>query len=139
MRILSTLIPVALLLASTATAQTCTFTNFGRACGADLAGSLARGPAIQMDVSNAAPGSIAIFVAGHRTNRPHPLPNSNCLLVVEPRITLLEQVNLNGNARFLMRMPNVTPLAIDFQAVTIALNRNGRTAESSNGVTMVCR
>lgn len=141
MKLLS-LVAGALLLAGAAVAQThptCTFTSFGRPCGGDLAGSIVRGPAIQMDVTNAAPASVAILVAGHMAARPHPLPNSNCLLLVDPRLTLVTPVDRHGNASFHLRLPHVTPLDVDFQAVTIALHRNGRTAESTNGVTLQCR
>ncbi len=143
---LSHLLAAAAVLAVAAVAQTrptYSFTSFGRPCGGDLAGSLNTTravPAIQMDVTNAAPSSFAILVAGHQAARPHSLPGSNCLLLVDPRITLVGSVDARGNATFLLSLPRIpTPWSIDFQAVTIALNRNGRTAESTDGVTVSAR
>ncbi|MFO1053417.1 MAG: hypothetical protein U1F36_14490 [Planctomycetota bacterium] len=125
------------LCAGAAIAQTATFTNFGRPCGGDLNGSQVRGPAVQMDVTNAAPGSYAILCVGQQ-QRPVALPGSNCYLVVNPRITLNTQVDRAGNASFLLRLPNM-PINVDMQVVTVALSRNGRTAESTNGVNLVWR
>lgn len=134
---------LAAFLCATATAQvTCTFTNFGRPCGGELNGSqLTRLPAVQMDVTNAAPASLAILVLGaQQLPRPIQLPGSNCTLLVNPRVTLIAPVSARGTASFQLRLPNVAPrLAIEFQAVTLGLSRNGRIAESTNGVTMVCR
>ena len=127
---LSSILASVLLLAATTVAQNCTFTNFGRPCGGDLAGSLVRGPAIRMAVTNAAPSSVAVLVVGQTAARPHPLPGSNCLLLVDPRITFAQPVGPRGNTEFLMRLPNVRALDVDFQVVTVASSRNGRTAES---------
>lgn len=139
-----TAILAALLVSATASAQvTCTFTNFGTPCGADLAGSqiTARLPAVQMDVTNAAPASVAILAIGsQRIPTPIRLPGSSCTLIVNPRITLLAPVDARGHASFALRLPGVaTPFSLQFQAVTVALSRNGRTAESSNGVLLNCR
>jgi hypothetical protein len=130
-----------LLLATAAGAQTITFTAFGRPCGGDLDGSAVRaagGAAVRFDVTNAAPNSVAVLVLGH-VGRPLPLPGSDCLLLVEPRATVLQQVDRTGTAAFRFHLPPIAPLSIDFQAVTIALNRNGRTAESTNGVNLSTR
>ena len=141
MRILSLSAP--LLLAATALAQTgIAFTPFGRPCGCDLAGSAVRtatGPVLRFDVTNAAPSSIAVLVLGQLAGTPFPLPGTNCLLLVQPRATLLQQVDVNGAAAFRFPLPPIAPLSVDFQAVTIALSRNGRTAESSNGVNLTVR
>ena len=135
---------LAALLGTAATAQvTCTFTNFGRPCGGDLAGSqiTARLPAVQMDVTNAAPASVAILVlGGQQLPRPIQLPGSNCTLLVHPRVTMFAPVSARGAATVQLRLPIIRlPLSLEFQAVTLALSRNGRTAESTNGVTMVAR
>lgn len=122
-------------------AQTCGFPTFGRPCGGDLAGSQLRtaaGLGIQLDVTNAAPGSIAVLVIGQEM-RPVQLPGSNCTLIVDPRATLVQQVGRRGHTTFQLRLPPIAPLAVDFQVVTVALNRNGRTAESTNAVAMHCR
>ncbi len=137
-----TLLASIVLTAVTAVAQTfptCAFTSFTRPCGTDLAGSQIRGPGLQWDVTNAAPGSVAILAIGQAMRQPLPLPGTNCLLVVDPRLLLVAPVDRGGNAEFVLRLPPIAPLSIDFQAVTVALNRNGRTAESSNAIEMRCR
>jgi hypothetical protein len=144
MRIHSLAYPlVCIVLAGAAVAQTAVnFTPFGRPCGGDLAGSLVRtgtGPVVRFDVANAAPNSIAVMVIGQQLPVALPLPNSNCGLLVQPRATLLAQVDGNGAAAFRFPLPPIAPISLDFQAVTIALNRNGRTAESTNGVTLNVR
>jgi hypothetical protein len=136
------LIPLvaAALLAATGAAQTCTFTNFGPACGGDLAGSLVRGPALQFDVSNADPGSLAVLVAGEASRPGHALPGTNCLLYVFPRHHLGPvQVDRAGNATFLVRLPHLRAFDIDFQVATLGTTRNHRVIESTNGVNVVCR
>jgi len=118
------------------------FTAFGRPCGGDLAGAVVRtttGVALRFDVTNAAPDSIAVLVLGQQAVNPFPLPGSNCLLLVQPRATLLQRVDANGATAFRFPLPPISPLSVDFQAVTIALNRNGRTAESTNGLTLNVR
>jgi hypothetical protein len=134
---------VCIVLAGAAVAQTAVnFTPFGRPCGGDFAGSLVRtgtGPVVRFDVANAAPNSIAVMVIGQQLPVALPLPNSNCGLLVQPRATLLAQVDGNGAAAFRFPLPPIAPIALDFQVVTIALNRNGRTAESTNGVTLNVR
>lgn len=53
---------------------------------------------------------------------------------VPPRATFIALVDAAGSAAFRFPLPPVAPVTIDFQVVTLALARNGRTAESSNGV-----
>lgn len=127
----------ALLLAATAAAQNYSFTPFGRPCGGDLAGQVVRtqrGAALQWNVTNADAGAAAILVVGHLAATPVALPGSGCLLLVDPRTTLFQQVDGRGNAQFLMALPPVVPLQVEFQAVTLELSRLGRVAESTNGV-----
>jgi hypothetical protein len=133
-----TALAAGILMSVAANAQTVTFTSFGRPCGGDLNGSQVRtatGTTVRFDVTNAAPNSVAVLVLGHQS-RPLPLPGSNCTLLVDPRATVLQQVDRTGAAAFRFQLPPIAPLSIDFQAVTIALNRNGRTAESTNGVNL---
>ena len=133
------------LLATTALAQapTCTFTNFGRPCAGDLAGQLARspnGPVVQLDVTNAAPGSLAVMVLGHASASPRPLPGSNCNLLVDPRATMLGRIDRSGATAFRFPLPvRAIPLNVDFQVVTLNVTRRGRSAGSTNGVNLVCR
>ncbi|MGE3174994.1 MAG: hypothetical protein AB7O97_20365 [Planctomycetota bacterium] len=140
MKTLTTLVALCL---STAVglAQTCTFTSFGRPCGGDLAGQQVRTPAgqtIRFDVTNAAPGAIAVMVIGGQ-QRGVQLPGSNCLLLVNPRGTQLAQVDRGGDVAFRFPIPARLPVQADFQVVTIGLSRSGRIAESTNGVNLVCR
>ncbi|MBK8098588.1 MAG: hypothetical protein IPK26_15870 [Planctomycetes bacterium] len=135
MKLISTL--GVLLLAATAAAQNYSFSNFGRPCGGDLAGQVVRtqrGAALQWDVTNADAGAVAILVVGHLAATPIALPGSGCLLLVDPRTTLFQQVDGRGHAQFLMALPPVVPLQVQFQAVTVELSRMGRVAESTNGV-----
>ena len=131
----------AIALSATLGAQTCSFTSFGRPCGGDLAGSQVRtatGSAVRFDATNLAPGSVAIMVLG-QAGRQLPLPGSNCGLLVQPRDTQLATVDRLGDASFRFDLPRTLPVAADFQVVTIGLNRNGRIAESTNGVHLVVR
>jgi hypothetical protein len=140
MRIVSILAGV--VLATAASAQTCVFASFIRPCGADLAGQQVRSPAgsaVRFDVTNAAPNCFAVMVVGQEMARGIQLPGSNCLLVVQPRATLVQQVDAAGATSFRFHLPPISPIDLDFQVVTVALSRNGRTAESTNGVGMRCR
>ncbi len=137
MRSIPVLTALCLAAALSAQSRTVTFTPFGVACGADLAASLVRaaaGATVRVDLTNAAPGSVAVLVAGQQVPNPTPLPNSNCGLLVQPRATFVAVVDAVGAAAFRFVLPPISPLSLDFQAVTIALLRNGRTAESSNGI-----
>jgi hypothetical protein len=128
-------------LAATLGAQTCSFTKFGRPCGGDLAGSQVRttaGSAVRFDASNLAPGAIAIMVMG-QAGRPIRLPGSNCGLLVQPRDTQIGTADRFGDASFRFQLPTTLPAQADFQVVTIGFDRNGRTAESTNGVHLVVR
>jgi hypothetical protein len=130
----------AALLVSAAAAQTCTFTNFGRPCGGNLAGSQVRGPALRFDVTNADPGSLAVLVAGQASRTGHTLPGSNCLLLVTPRHHVGPiRVDRAGSAAFLLRLPPIGAFDIDFQVATLGTTRNGRVIETTNGVNVVCR
>jgi hypothetical protein len=118
------------------------FSSFARPCGGDLAGQQVRstsGSTVRFDVTNAAPNSYAVLVVGQEMLRGLQLPGSTCLLLVQPRATAILQVDASGAAAFRFGLPPISPLDLDFQAVTVALNRNGRTAESTNGVSMRCR
>ena len=55
-------------------------------------------------------------------------------LLVQPRAIFIALVDAAGSAAFRFPLPPVAPVTIDFQVVTLVLARNGRTAESSNGV-----
>lgn len=131
-------------LAAVATAQTSvSFADFGRPCGGDLAGSLVRGrtgPNVQLDVTRADAGAVAILVLGtHLARVPHPLPGSPCLLLVEPRATMFGTVDRAGSAQFSLPLPPIAPLVVDFQVVTVELARAGREAKSTDGVELRVR
>jgi hypothetical protein len=137
----ATLLAALCLTASTALAQV-TFTSLGRPCGGTLTGSVERttnGPTILMDVSNAAPGAACVLVIGPALRVAQPLPNSLCDLLVDPRITLVGTVDAQGNTTFRMPLPTVTPLTVDFQAVTVGITRRGRMADATNAERMQSR
>ncbi|HLQ38975.1 MAG TPA: hypothetical protein VK348_14290 [Planctomycetota bacterium] len=130
-----------LVLAAAAAAQTPTvnFTNFGRPCDGTLTGSLARGPSVQMDVAGAPANAIAILAIGHPATTGIALPGSSCLLLVEPRATMLQLVDARGNSTFHLRLPPIVPLSVDFQEVSLGLLPRGVVAVSTNGVNMTVR
>jgi len=135
-------IAFALSLAAASSAQTCSFTLFGRPCGGDLAGQQVTTPTasgIRFDGSHLAPGAVAILVLGQQAAQGIQLPGSNCLLVVQPGNTVLGQADRTGACLFRFPIPARLPIAADFQVVTIGFTRNGRIAESTNGVHLVCR
>ena len=135
-------IAFALSLAAAASAQTCGFTLFGRPCGGDLAGQQVTTPTasgIRFDGSNLAPGAVAILVLGQQAAQGIQLQGSNCLLVVQPGSTVVGQADRAGACMFRFPIPARLPIAADFQVVTIGFTRNGRIAESTNGVHLVCR
>jgi hypothetical protein len=140
---MQTFLLAATLLAAAATSQaTCTFTNFGRPCGGDLAGSVVRGPAgavVVMDVANATPNAFCFLTVGPLAATPITLPGSACLLLVQPRAYLFGQTDRAGSAGFRINLPRITPLVVEFQAVTAEPTRGGRVVESTNGVQMACR
>lgn len=120
---------------------TCTFTSFGRPCGGDLAAqqlTSRTGTTVRFDVTNAAPGSIAVLAIGHAA-RPVALPGSNCSLLLDARATHFSQVDRLGQVSFRFPLPAIVPLIADVQVITVGFDRNGRTAESTNGLHVVCR
>jgi hypothetical protein len=137
-----------LLLASLATAQTrppatsATFTNFGASCGADLNGHVSTTIHIGFAVTNAAPASFGVIVAGQPAATPVPLPIGTCDLLLDHRRILgaLSFVtDAAGAARVVL--PNVPPAGLDisFQAILITPDRatRTRTLSSSNGTELV--
>lgn len=142
MRVLTRLV-AAVLTATAVIAQapTCTFTAFGRPCGGVLAGTQLTSPTtvgVRFDVTGAAPGAIAVLALGHR-DRGSVLPGSTCLLLIDPRATYFAQVDRAGAVSFRFPLPAVTPFQVDAQVVTVGLSRNGRTAESTNALNVLCR
>ncbi len=132
----------ALSLATIADAQACAFTLFGRPCGGDLAGQQVTTPTrstIRFDGQNLAPGAVAILVFAPQATRGVQLPGSNCTLLVQPGHTVLGQVDAAGACTFGFPIPARLPITADFQLVTIGFTRNGRIAESTNGVHLACR
>jgi hypothetical protein len=135
-------IVAALALATAASAQTCAFRLFGRPCGGDLAGQQVTTPTasgIRFDAANLAPGAVAILVFGQQPSQGIQLPGSNCLLLVQPGSTVVAQADRTGSCTFRFPIPTRLPVAADFQVVTIGFTRNGRIAESTNGVSLACR
>jgi hypothetical protein len=137
-----------LLLASLALAQTrppatsATFTNFGPACGADLNGHVSATVHVGFAVTNAAPGSFGVIVAGQQAAAPIPLPIGSCNLLIDHRRligTLVFVTDAAGAAR--VALPRVPPAGIDvsFQAIVITPDRttNTRSLASSNGTELV--
>lgn len=95
--------------------------------------------ALRFGVTNAMPNAIAALVIGHLAPSPIQLPGSQCLLLVDPRHTLLGSTDGQGQASFQLSLPNVAPITIEFQAVVVELTRAGRLAESTDGVRLVGR
>ena len=138
-----------LLLASLALAQTrpspatsATFTNFGPACGADLNGHVSATIPVGFAVTNAAPASFGVIVAGQQAAAPIPLPIGTCDLLIDHRRligTMVFITDAAGAARVLL--PRVPPAGLDvsFQAIVITPDRanNTRTLASSNGTELV--
>jgi hypothetical protein len=131
-----------LLLTAVAGAQTCNFQLFGRPCGGNLAGQQVTTPTaqgIRFDGSGLAPGAIAILVLGQQAAAPIALPGSTCQLLVQHSNTVVAQADRTNAVMFRFPMPARLPITADFQIVTIGFTRNGRIAESTNGVTIACR
>ena len=140
---------VSLLLASLAAAQTgpspatsATFTNFGPSCGADLNGHVSTTIHIGFAVTNAAPASFGVIVAGQPAATPVPLPVGTCDLLLDQRRflgALSFVTDAAGAAR--VALPRVPPagLNVSFQAILITPDRttHTRTLSSSNGTTLV--
>jgi hypothetical protein len=129
-------------LAAPAAAQSCAFSSFGRPCGGDLSGALVqtpRGPALELSITGAEPNALAVLVVGQPAATPHPLPGSPCLLLLDPRHTLIGNTDRRGRAQFRMALPPVSPLDLGFQAAIAELTRNGRVVESTDGVRAQCR
>jgi len=126
--------------ATAASAQTYTLTSFGRPCPGTLQGQVVttpQGRALRLAVSGAAADELALLVLGHQAATPHPLPNTNCLLLVDPRATMLSMTDAAGNASFATRLPPIVPITIDFQAGTVDFTRVGRAVETTNGIRLV--
>lgn len=127
-----------LLLSVSAAAQTYTLSSFGTQCGGDLQGQVVTAPAgsaMQLGVTGARPNAHAILVIGHQFTTPVPLPGSQCLLLVDPRGTMLTTTTATGTAHFVFHVPPVVPITIDFQAVIVShSHHHGLVAESTDGV-----
>jgi len=130
------------LLAAAIPAQTWSVQDFGRQCGGDLAAAVQatrRGVDMRFAITGAAPDAVAILVIGHRAPAPVTLPGSNCELLVDPRHTLFSTTDAQGQASFTLSLPNIAPVAIDFQGVVATFGRTGRMAESTDGVRVLSR
>jgi len=127
------------LLAATAAAQTYTVTDFGPQCGGDLHAQIVMGHHTGHDllfgVTGARANALAVLVLGHHFAAPVQLPGSQCLLLVDPRGTMLTTTTATGTAHFAFHVPPVVPITIDFQAVIVShSHHHGLVAESSDGV-----
>jgi hypothetical protein len=128
---------VAALFAATAEAQVYSLSDFGRQCGGDLTGQVVQTPqgvTMRLGVSSAIPNAVAVLVLGSRAPAPIALPNSACLLLVDPRATMLTQTNGLGMASFAVPVPSVLPLHLLFQVVVADFSAAGRTVTSTDGV-----
>lgn len=131
-----------LLLAAVAQAQTCVFTGFGRPCGGNLSGqqvTTRTATTVRLDGTALAPGAIAVLVLGQQAASPITLPGSNCLLLVQHNNSVVAQADRTGAVAFRFPIPARLPMSVDIQVVTIGFTRNGRIAESTNGLTVACR
>lgn len=129
-------------LAAAAPAQTWSVQDFGRQCGGDLAATVQtnrRGVDLRFAITGAAPDAVAILVIGHRAPGPVALPGSNCELLVDARHTLFTTTDARGQAAFSLALPNIAPVAIDFQGVVATFGRTGRMVESTDGVRVSSR
>ena len=127
----------AALFAASASAQVYSVSHFGRPCGGDLTGQLVatpQGVTMRLGVSGATPNAVAVLVLGVRAPGPVALPNSACLLLVDPRATMLSQTNGLGMASFAVPVPGVLPIHLLFQVVVADFAAAGRTVTSTDGV-----
>jgi len=121
----------------------CAFTNFGRACGADLDGAAGPNQDLVFRVSNAAPNRMGFLAMGDRAMTPTPLPIGSCALLIDPtpRMTWsLFQTDGSGQAAVRMRAP-AAAVTRSFQALVWDFDRatQTRTIDASNGTEVVCQ
>lgn len=124
-------------LAAAASAQTYTLTSFGTSCGGTLQGQVVssrQGDVLRLGVAGATPNTIAVLAIGGLATTPHPLPGSNCLLLVDPRGTQISLTDGRGHAQFQLRLPPVVPITVHLQAATVDFTRLGRAVETTNGL-----
>lgn len=131
---------VALALCGSASAQTCRFVSFGSPCGGDLVGQhLPSQSALVFHGLNLAPFAFAVLVAAPQAQPGAQLPGSNCLLLVPPTFMSSAVTDAAGACSFVFTAPTRLPFGVDLQIVTLGFFRNGRTAESTNGLDIRCR
>lgn len=130
----------AIALCSSMSAQTCRIVSFGTPCGGDLAGQHFRSQStFVFQGSNLAPFAFAVLVAAPQTQPGAQLPGSNCLLLVPPTWMASAVTDAAGACSFVFSAPTRIPFGVDVQIVTFGFFRNGRTAESTNGLDVRCR
>lgn len=130
----------ALALCGSAPAETCRFVSFGSPCGGDLVGQHFRSPsALVFHGLNLAPFAFAVLVAAPQARPGAQLPGSNCLLLVPPTFMSSAVTDAAGACSFVFTAPTRLQFGVDLQIVTLGFFRNGRTAESTNGLDVRCR
>lgn len=124
----------------TVCAQTCRFVSFGSPCGGDLVGQhFPSQSALAFHGLNLAPFAFAVLVAAPQAQPGAQLPGSNCLLLVPPTFMSSAVTDAAGSCSFVFTSPTRLPFGVDLQIVTLGVFRNGRTAESTNGLDIRCR
>jgi hypothetical protein len=121
----------------------CTFTNFGAACGADLNGTVGTGLDLTLDVTNAPANAMGFFVAGDQAATPSPLPGGTCNLLVDGRRWFHHQLirtDATGTASVGIPTPRLA-VTIAFQALlfTPGSTPQTRNVVASNGTELVCQ
>jgi len=123
-----------------APAQTCRFVSFGSPCGGDLFGQhVPSQSALVFHGLNLAPFAFAVLVAAPQLQPGAQLPGSNCLLLVPPTFMSSAVTDAAGACSFVFTAPTRLQFGVDLQIVTLGFFRNGRTAESTNGLNIRCR
>lgn len=123
----------------------CTFTNFGTACGADLNGSVSPNLDLTLDVSNAAPDAYGFMLLGDQLATPMPAPIGNCNILVDRRgwgrgSFRMFRTDSNGDATVNVPTPNMA-LTVSFQALVLTRDPATRTRslDASNGTELACQ
>jgi hypothetical protein len=121
----------------------CTFTNFGAPCGADLNGTVGTGLDLTLDITNAPANAMGFFVAGDQAATPVPLPGGTCNLLVDGRRWFHHQLirtDATGAASVGIPTPRLA-VTIAFQALlfTPGSTPQTRNVVASNGTELVCQ
>ncbi|MGE3172080.1 MAG: hypothetical protein AB7O97_05590 [Planctomycetota bacterium] len=121
----------------------CTFTNFGTPCGADLNGTVGSGLDLTLDISNAPADTFGFFLAGDQATTPVQLPVGTCNLLVDGRRWFhhrLIRTDATGAVSVAIPTPRMA-VTIAFQAILVSRDpvTQTMTADASNGTELVCQ